>query len=227
MPEFKFFDRGERDTILLIPGWASDYRIFSTLDLRLNYLVPMRFSPFDFEEGLLQALEKNGLKKISILGWSMGAFLAADALSHNRDRISELILVSARKKYEKCGIDNIKMLLEKNKDAFLYKFYNECFSKEEKSSINWFKKVLLKDYLNDLTLDLLLEGLEYLSQSQISPERLSGIDVKLVHGENDRIAPIEGASELKNDLARAKFFRIEGSGHIPFLNPSFERVFLW
>ncbi|MBI5123791.1 MAG: alpha/beta hydrolase, partial [Candidatus Omnitrophica bacterium] len=164
MSEFKFFDRGKSRAILLIPGWASDYRIFSRLDLPLNYLVPTRFSPFNFEEGLLQSLEKNGLKKISILGWSMGAFLATDLLSHNRDRIDELILVGARKKYEKHGIDKIKMVLEKNKDAFLYKFYNECFSRDEKKAINWFKKTLLRDYLNGFTLDSLLEGLEYLSK---------------------------------------------------------------
>ena len=40
--EFKLIDRGFKDTILLIPGWAADYRIFDSLDLEFNYLLPMK-----------------------------------------------------------------------------------------------------------------------------------------------------------------------------------------
>ena len=79
--EFKFFDRGYNSTTLLIPGWASDWRIFNTLNLDSNYLVPTLFSPFDFDKGLLDILNQNGLKVIAVMGWSMGGFIAYGLLS--------------------------------------------------------------------------------------------------------------------------------------------------
>jgi len=52
--EFRFFNRGFKDTLVLIPGWATDYRIFNSLDLSYNYLLTTKLYHFNFNYALLE-----------------------------------------------------------------------------------------------------------------------------------------------------------------------------
>ena len=225
MSEFKFFDRGQCGTTLLIPGWATDYRIFDTLNLKTNYLMPIKFSPFDFDEDLIAAVKRYKLGKISIIGWSIGGFAASRFLSGYRDHVNDVTLVSVRRKYERKRIEDIRGYLKKNRAAFLYTFYKDCFSRNEKREFAWFRDNLLKDYLDRIGLESLFEGLDYLSESEIKPEALHGAGIRFVHGREDRIAPIKEVLELKEGLADATLVAIDGSGHMPFLNPAFKEIF--
>ncbi len=225
MSEFRLFNRGFNHTILLIPGWAADYRIFDSLSLDGNYLMPIEFSPFDFEKGLLEAMDMNRIGKISIIGWSMGSFLAFDLLSKYKDRITNVVFISAREGYRTDEIEEAKAYLKKNKRAFLYKFYNECFFKEEKKELSYFKKELMRVYLDQIRLETLLEGLDYLSASRITPQIPDGIKIKFIHGEEDNIAPIEEARVLKDNLPESKLIAMPSTGHMPFLKYNFKEVF--
>lgn len=215
-PIFKYLDRGRQRTILLVPGWAADHRIFDSLNLKFNYLLPLDFSPFTFEGGILNTLEEKGVGKISLLGWSLGGFLAAEFAAKYPDLVEELILVSIRKKYKEEKIAGIKELLKKSKRGYLYKFYTQCFSK--KISLSWFKKNLLKTYCEEFDLEYLLRTLDYLEKARINTQELAGIErIKIIHGESDRIAPIDEAREVQEAIANAELITIENSGHIPFL----------
>lgn len=224
MPEFKLVERGKDATILLIPGWATDYRIFVDLDLGFNYLLPLKFSPFDFEKGLKKAMEEYKLKKISMLGWSMGGFIASEFASRHRDNVDEIIFVSVREKYDPAEIEYIKMYLRKNCRGFLYKFYESCFSEFERARFGWFKNNLLKDYIDQISADILFEGLDYLSGRQFDTGGLRGQKVKFIHGEEDKVAPISEALKLKEGLPQAEFISLEKCGHIPFLNTDFNSI---
>ena len=213
---FKYLDRGYQKTIVLIPGWAADYRIFDSLDLDFNYLLPLNFSPFTFEKSLVKVLGEKKVGKISLLGWSLGGFLGAEFAAKHTDLIDELILISIRKKYKEKEIAGIKELLKRSKKGYLYKFYTRCFSKQE--SLSRFKKNLFRSYCEKLDLECLLETLDYLGRAEIKPEELAGIGrIKIIHGEADKIAPINEAVSIKEDLAQAEFTSIKNSGHIPFL----------
>lgn len=219
---FTYIDRDKKDSIVLIPGWATDYRIFDSLDLRFNYLIPIDFYPLNFERSLLEALEKNDIKRISLFGWSLGGFVAAEFASRHRELIVELILISIRKAYKKEELAEIKKYLKKNQKGYLYKFYTECFSKKEEMS--WFKEKLLKDYCEGFDLNYLFNTLDYLQGAEIKPESLEGIEkIKIIHGECDRIAPIYEAIDIKNSLKQAEFISIENTGHIPFLKEDFNK----
>jgi len=225
MSKFKLITRlPAKDTMLLIPGWATDYRIFNTLDLNYNYLLPVEFSPYGFCEDLLMAMKGAGIKKISVFGWSMGGFVACDLVSKYRECVSELIFVGARREYEKASNEKIKRLLIKNRKAFLYKFYNDCISADSEA-YKWFRTHLLKDYLERMKLDYLLDELDYLSEHRIEPGRLEGVKVTFIHGEKDGIAPIDEAMALKETLPQARFIPIEGAGHVPFFAQEFNRFF--
>jgi len=223
--EFKLFNRGAEETAVLIPGWAADYRIFSTLQLDFNYLIPIKFSPYSFEKGLLSSLKDNGLNKISILGWSMGGFIARDFASKHQAMINNLTLISVREKYEKEDIGKIKAYLKKNKKGYLYRFYRDSFSKTDEEAFSWFKRHLLRSYLGEMELNLLLEGLDYLSEARLVPLKLKRAKIKFIHGQDDKIAPIEEMLKIKENFPSAEFITIEGAGHVPFLNRGFKRIF--
>jgi len=225
LSRFKLLYRGFRDTILLVPGWATDYRIFSNLDLDFNYLIPIKFSALDFERRLITALKRNRLDKIFIFGWSMGSFLALDFASRHSGIVNyPIFIASARKRYEKNSIENIKFYLRRNRVGYLYKFYRECFSKKERKALNWFRENLLKSYLNQMSLDSLVEGLDYLSGARIKPECLTRMRISFIHGKEDRIAPIGEALEIAESLPHAEFITMEGVGHMPFLSSDFKKL---
>lgn len=225
--KFKLVNRGADKTIVFIPGWASDYRIFSTLDLNYNYLLPVEFSPFGFGKDLRELLEKDSLDKISLFGWSMGGFLASDFASQNPDKVDELIFVSIQKKYSQELLQDIKLKLKQNKKAFLYKLYLNSFSTKDREGLSWFKQHLLMSYIDELKLEDLLCGLDYLSATQINSELLAGIEkIRIFHGEEDKIASFDEARQIKLELPQAKFISLPGIGHTLFLNQQFKEKFL-
>lgn len=224
--EFRLIDRGFKDYLALIPGWATDHRIFSTLDLNYNYLLPVRFAPFNFNSPLKNFLRKQSIDKISLFGWSMGAFLAQGFALNNQPAVNELILVGMRKKFEAQALKETKEQVIKNKKAFLCKFYLNFFSDNDKEALWWFKKNLLRDYCNKACLKELAGGLDYLAQAKIEAGTLAGFRrLRVFQGEKDRICPFEEAREIKNDLPSADFVGIPETGHAPFLNKNFRGVF--
>ncbi len=225
--KFKLLNRGFKKTIVLIPGWATDYRIFNALDLNYNYLLPVELYPLNFERDLRELLNREPIDKISLFGWSMGGFLASDFASKNTDRVDELILVSVQKKFNLDLLQDIKLKLKQNKRAFLYKLYFNCFSKEDKEGLSWFKEHLLISYIGELRLENLLCGLDYLSKTQINPESLAGIKrIRIFHGQDDKIVPLDGAHQIKSELSQAEFICLPGTGHVPFFNRKFKEIFL-
>ena len=222
---FRLSNRGFDDTLLLAPGWATDHRVFDCLDLPFNYLTPVNFSIRDFEKELLKAMRENGLARISVLGWSMGSFLVSDFAIKYPDMADKVIMVSVKKHYDESAIEKTKTYLRNDKAAYLYKFYHDFFSRYESSALSWFKKNLLKSYIEKMDIGRLLAGLDYLSGAHLDLEDLKTSKVKIVHGRMDRIAPMEEALEIKEALPHAEFIAMERTGHVPFLNPDFKRIF--
>lgn len=217
---FKFINRKESRLAVLIPGWATDHRIFEGLNLKYNYLIPKKFYPFDFEDVLLRTLKKRNIKHVSLFGFSLGGFLAAEFASRHSHLVDKLILIGTRLKYRHKEIDNIRKLLRKSKVAFLYKFYSQCF--EKKIDFVRFKSKLFRDYYENFDLDYLMNTLDYLENAQIRPESLKGIKhITIIHGRLDRIAPFSEAVHIKDSLPNANLIGLEDEGHMPFLRKDF------
>ncbi|MDP8290091.1 MAG: alpha/beta hydrolase [Candidatus Susulua stagnicola] len=219
---FKYLDRGKDKTIVLIPGWATDYRIFDLLNLEFNYLLLIDFSFSSFETSLFNALRNKGIKKVSLLGWSLGGFLAARFAQEYPELTEELILLGIRKKYNQEKTAEIGKLLKRSKKTYLYKFYQQCFFKPK--SMSWFKENLLKAYCQDFDLEYLLKTLDYLVKSQINTQELSAIKkIKIIHGERDQIAPINEAREVCKGLVGAELITIKNCGHALFLETDLKK----
>ncbi len=224
--KFKLLDRGFKDTIVLIPGWATDYRIFSGLDLSYNYLLPVNFSLSNFKRDLPEFLNKKSIDRVSLFGWSLGGFMAAEFALENPRKIDELILLGIRKKFERAALKEAEAGLRKNKRGYLYKFYHQCFSEDERQELGWFKKHLLMRYLKEMKSEDLLYGLDYLSGSRIQPESLAALKkIRLIHGLQDKIAPFKEAAAIKSCLPQAELVCMPQAGHIPFLSRDFKDKF--
>ena len=223
--DFKFIDRGYKDTLLLIPGWGLDHRTFAALDVKYNYLVSTFVWPGDFLERLEETLQKLALKQISILGHSMGGFLAVDFAVKYTDKITELILIGVRKRYGAQDIEPTRGNIRKSRAGFMYKMYDMSFSTGEKDILSYFKSTLLKTYIKEMDGAILEAGLDYLSKAEIKAEDLKGINVRFIHGYADVIAPISETEALASELPAAKFKKVKGGGHMLLLRKDFNSIF--
>lgn len=221
--EFKLRNAGFKDTLVLVPGWAADHRVFSALRPGYNLILPERLCFLSFHDALLGFLKANSIKKVSLFGWSLGGFLAAEFALKFPEKTGRLILVSIRKKYPDAELREIREKVSKNRAAFLYKFYLSCFSEKDKDGLAWFKKNLLKPYLREMGKDYLLRGLDYLSGASIDKKLENLPGVQIFHGARDRIAPVKEVEELMPQLKNAEFTLIE-SGHLPFLCRDFPGI---
>lgn len=225
--EFKVLDRGYKETIALIPGWASDYRIFDNLELDYNYLFPTRFNPLTFSDELLMFIDRKSIKKISLFGWSLGGFLAVEFSLSNPERVNQVNLLSIREKYEQAVLAEVRRQVEKNKSAYLYKFFINCFSDSDRTGLAWLKGHLLKEYIHMYKLEDLLRGLDYLETAEISAQDLALLkNVRIFHGLDDFIAPLNEIKEFKIKLPGLKLIYLQNAGHIPFLTPGFKDHFI-
>ncbi|MFA4887966.1 MAG: alpha/beta hydrolase [Candidatus Omnitrophota bacterium] len=225
-PRFKFVDRGFKKGILLIPGWATDCRIFEKLDIPFNYLFLENAPPGEFAEIFTSLPRKIKLSVSRILGWSMGGFIAADLISRYPAIFNEVIFVSIRRSYDKNGIGHIKNYLKRNSKAYLCRFYDGLFSKSEKEHKRWFKEGLLKEYLQDPDSLHLFDGLNYLANRKLKADSLNCSNIIFVHGEDDTIAPLEEARIVADELPFAKFISIKGASHFPILKEEFRGIFM-
>ncbi|MFC1566516.1 alpha/beta fold hydrolase [bacterium] len=221
---FNFIDRGKNKWIMLLPGWATDYRIFDSLDLDYNYILPTTFEPENFENEIYNELKNKNISKISILGWSMGGFAAVAFNQKYPDLVDNLILISVRKQYISDEIQKIKEMLKQNKKAYLFGFYSQCF--EDKTAFKNFKNTLAKDYYK-LSLKKLLSGLAYLKQANLGKiSKLENFEkVTILHGSNDKIAPAEEAIEFSKLHNISNFRLIENAGHNLLYETDIRRYF--
>ena len=223
---FKFWERGFKDTLVLIPGWATNYRIFDGLKLDHNYLIPTRLYHCNFYQALLDAINELKIDKVALFGFSLGGFLATEFAVSFPERVSELILIGVRKCYEPKILEEIKNAIQINKRAWLYKFYLNCFSRSDLQGLGWFKKNLLKEYTDNLSLDELNLGLDYLASHALHLESLKKVEkIRIFHGSADRIVPVEEALKIKSELPQAKFILFADMGHLLFLHPGFRERF--
>ncbi len=226
MLEINFVPRGFAKKIVLIPGWAFDYRVFNAVDWKYDCFKAVKFSPFDFAEELKDFLTGRSIEKISLLGWSMGGFLACNFAAEYPEMVEELILVSVRERFDPEYLREAAEKIRQNKRAWLYKFYLGCFSQLDRAGSDYFKKELLSDYLEGMEAEELISGLAFLAQAKICPEALAGIKkIRFFHGEADAVVPAAEARKISSLLPRAEFISLPGLGHNVFLNKSFEAAF--
>lgn len=204
--------------LFFIPGWGFDGRIMELASSPAGCFAPaVFFDPAGFSAGLLSYLDRAGINKIRLAGWSMGANLALDFARLHPDRVDSLFLFSMRKSWPDSEIAAIRRDLAVDPVSFMKSFYRKCFAGDRAGHAR-FVDQLQATYLNEMDPALLARGLDYLATAAI--EAPVGVnDVHLFHGRRDIIAPVDDMARLSG--AEVEIYDL--GGHALFLG----RDFVW
>ena len=222
----EFVLRGDgAPTVVLLPGWATDGRVFAGLfpDATTATTGPLR--PEGFPRRLAAFLDRSGARApVTLVGWSLGGFLAAEFAREHPERVGRAILVGVRRAYPAADLEAVRVGVLRDRAACLSGFYAQCFFPTQTASFRRFRAGLQREYLRGMDEATLLSGLSYLAGARLSGDLLPRCPVVLVHGERDVVAPAAEAEGLARESGRAAFLRIPGASHAAFLSEGFRAV---
>jgi pimeloyl-ACP methyl ester carboxylesterase len=220
----KQVDRHCDQSLVIIPGWGFDWRIFERLDLPYNYVFYTGNRISACTKALSALMNETNALSYSLLGWSQGAFAACDLCRDYAHRIERLVLIGVRQAYTQVSLDNMLQRLRKNQRGMMLGFYRACFRGHDAACFRWFKQTLLAPYLQELSLSRLEADLHWLRQARIQPEHLRGVKkVTVVQGALDEIAPLAEAEALTKQCQQARLVTLDPCGHLPFLLDDFAK----
>jgi malonyl-CoA O-methyltransferase len=200
---------------LFLPGWGFDGRITRLLKPAPNWIYPETpLDPETIEEDLLHLFTSKKIRKIRLVGWSMGAMQGLEFAARHKDLIESLVLVSLRAQWPEPEIKEIRAGFSRDPEAFLKNFYRKCFL-GDKQAYRIFCATLEPLYLAALKTnsERLLRGLDFLAGFTI-PSPVTGISTRLVHGRQDIIVPVKEMAEIPGAAVEI----IDNAGHFVFLH---------
>ena len=213
-----YMKRGYNRTLLLVPGWGFDERVFEHLSLPFNYLLYTDSDMAALEDAVLAG----GHETLDMMGWSQGGVALAGLAARHPHLVRQLVLVGVRPAYPSEALDEIRGLLTRSHATYLKCFYKACLGRAD---LSWFKQILQKDYLAKFSLDGLKSGLDWLAQVQLDVAALRDTaSVILIHGTEDQVAPVQEARALAAQLPQARYCEVPEAAHAVFLNPAFSEI---
>jgi malonyl-CoA O-methyltransferase len=208
--------------MVLLPGWATDGRLFDGLFPGIpSVRVSGALRPDGFPDRLAAFLETSAPGPVTVVGWSLGGFLAAEFAARHPGRVRRLVLVGVRRRYPAADVDAVRERLSRDRKGCLSDFYAQCFFPSRMADYRRFRAGLQEEYLRGMDDAALLEGLSYLASSTLSPAALPPCPVAIVHGEKDVVAPAAEAESLARDSGRAAYSLLRGAPHAAFLDERF------
>jgi pimeloyl-[acyl-carrier protein] methyl ester esterase len=222
----EFLVRGEGvPTVVLLPGWATDGRVFAGLYARAATVTTGPLRPDGFPRRLAARLDRAGAREpVTLVGWSLGGFLAAEFAREFPERVARAVLVGVRRAYPAEELATMRERLLRDRAACLSVFYAQCFLPTQTASFRRFRAHLQAEYLRVMDAETLLAGLSYFAGARLSGDLLPMCPVVLAHGERDAVAPVEEAEGIARESGRASFCRIPGAAHAAFLAEGFRAV---
>ena len=132
MPPEEFTVAGEGDpSMVLLPGWATDGRIFDGVFPGVTAVTTGPLRPEGFTARLAKFLDRAAHGPVTLVGWSLGGFLAADFARNYPDRVRRVVLVGIRRGYPAADLSAVRASLLRDREACLSTFYAQCFFPEQ------------------------------------------------------------------------------------------------
>ncbi len=208
--------------LVLLPGWATDARIFSRLNLGYTKERDVESINEHFFESLAGELIENDTRAI-LLGWSLGGVLAAHFTGRYPELVEKAVLVSVKERYTQDEIGKMKEYVTRDKEVYLSSFYKRSLTGSAEEDKDWFNRELKSSYLENMTVGKLVSHLSFLKDNPLPVDKLTESAEKLifVHGKNDSIIDISEMMALKKKLGDAEFYTINNAGHVPFFSAEF------
>ncbi len=209
-----YLDKGLDEGLLLLPGWGFDPFVWDIERFNYNLFIPQ--TPLlDPLPHLERALEEQGIKRLSVLGWSLGARIALDAVTKLPDLFDKCILASYGAMFSRKTIENKIQEIRRDKKRGLKTFYLAIFP--DTTSYKGFMRLHQKRCMEYWNENDLIAGLKYLIKKP--PGKVEAKNVLFIHGSQDEICPLEGLPDISERSCQRKV--VLSCGHIPFLKDDF------
>jgi pimeloyl-ACP methyl ester carboxylesterase len=216
---------GEGDpSMVLLPGWATDGRIFEGMLPGVTAVTTGQLRPKRFPRRLAAFLDRTARGPVTVVGWSLGGFLAAEFAREYPDRVRRVVLVGIRREYPEGDVAGVLRSLSADPGSCLSGFYTQCFFPSQMPAYRRFHARLQAVYLREMDGGALREGLSYLAGARLSRETLPACPMAIVHGEKDVVAPIAEAEGVAREGGNATFHPLPGGAHAAFLADGFRAV---
>lgn len=210
--------------MVLLPGWATDGRIFDGVLSGVTAVRTGPLRPEGFSRRLAAFLDRTSRGPVTVVGWSLGGFLAAEFAREFPDRVRRVVLVGIRRKYPEEDVKAVLRSLSADPAGCLSGFYAQCFYPSQIPAYRRFRSGLQGAYLREMDGGALREGLSYLAEAKLSGEALPACPVAIVHGEKDVVAPLAEAERLAREGGNVTFHPLPGMAHAAFLASGFRTV---
>jgi pimeloyl-ACP methyl ester carboxylesterase len=211
-------------SMVLLPGWATDGRIFEGVLPGVTAVTTGPLRPDRFTTRLASFLDRAARGPVTVVGWSLGGFLAAEFAREYPDRVRRVVLVGIRREYPEGDVAGVLRSLSSDPGSCLSGFYAQCFFPSQMPAYRRFRAGLQAAYLREMDGGALREGLSYLASARLSGETLPACPVAIVHGEKDVVAPFSEAEGVAREGANATFHPLQGAAHAAFLADGFRAV---
>ena len=210
------------DTIVLIPGYMCDKSMWSNqLDIlkkKYKVIIPqlnIGDSIEKFKNNTLKLLPE----KFSVIGFSMGGFVALKMAIEERERVKDLVLIgtNARSVSKDRRLLLNKSISELNSENFVSKFSSNSFYSyfAKHNTINHRNLNLIKEMVKKLGLDCLEKQTKAILERPSLINLLSKIKARclIISGELDNLSTKEMNEELSTNITDSELHFIKNSGH--------------
>ena len=224
--------------LIFISGWASDASCWDSIIEALNRAVCCRH--VSWWECLNDTGDQNALHQILeqekgdviIVGWSLGALTALEGCAFKAQHVRAMVLISGTSRMTSEGsypgvssrtLNAMAARFKRTPRRVLEEFARLCFDggmgamPDTGTFIDPFVEQALQ-----LGIDHLSAGLAYLQRKDlrcILPE--IDIPVRLIHGNSDRVIPVECARYMQRKLPKVRLAEIHGGSHALVYTDSF------
>jgi len=177
VPRDEFFVVGGSGdpSVVLLPGWATDGRIFEGVLPGVTAVTTGPLRPEGFSARLAAFLDCAAHRPVTIVGWSLGGFLAAEFAREYPDRVRRVVLVGIRRAYPEGEVAALLRSLSTVPGGTLSGFYARCFYPSQMPAYRRFRSGLQETYLREMDLGALREGLSYLAGAKPLRRDASGV----------------------------------------------------
>ena len=213
-------------TLVLIPGYMCNNQMWQNqlthLKKKYKVIIP------ELKKGkTINEFSKYTLRSLpdifSIIGFSMGGFIALDLAINYPKRIDNLILVgtNARSVSKERRILLKKSLLELNNKNYIERFstssFQSYFAKRNQNKKNYLK--LIKTMVKDCGIKCLTRQTNAILHRPKIIEKLAKIQSRclIISGSQDRLSTKEMNMELHNKIKNSEIYFVTKSGHFVML----------
>ncbi len=236
-------DVGTGAPLVLVHGWSLSSAVFddevAALAPRYRVVrpdlrghgrsVPGPFGLVELARDLATLLDRLGVDRVVLAGWSLGAQVALAALPLVRARVRALVLVSGTPRFTASegwphglpaqSVDVLAHRVRRDAERAVRRFFDGMFAEGELDDAGRRRTAALRNRIPLPDPAAALSGLDVLAREDLRAA-LSRVDVPtlVVHGEADPICPVGAARATAAAIAGARLELVAGAGHAPFLS---------